>query len=82
VPLGGFFEWKAIRGQKAKQPYAIAMKDSRPFGIGGIESWKDPGERRMDQDIRDHHHRCQLARGRRSRPDAIDPSAGELRPLA
>jgi putative SOS response-associated peptidase YedK len=24
-----FFEWKAIKGQKAKQPYAIAMKDGR-----------------------------------------------------
>ena len=27
VPVDGFFEWKAIEGQKAKQPYAIAMKD-------------------------------------------------------
>jgi putative SOS response-associated peptidase YedK len=26
----------AIKGQKAKQPYAIAMKDGRPFGLGGI----------------------------------------------
>ena len=40
---GWFFEWKAIKGQKAKQPYAIAMKDGKPFGIGGIwENWKDP----------------------------------------
>jgi hypothetical protein len=43
VPVDGFFEWKAIKGQKAKQPYAIAMKDGTPFGIGGIwENWKDP----------------------------------------
>jgi putative SOS response-associated peptidase YedK len=28
---------------KAKQPYAIAMKDGSPFGIAGIwENWKDP----------------------------------------
>jgi putative SOS response-associated peptidase YedK len=33
----------AIKGQKAKQPYAIAMKDGSPFGIGGLwENWKDP----------------------------------------
>jgi putative SOS response-associated peptidase YedK len=32
VPVDGFFEWKAIKGQKAKQPYAIAMKDGSPFG--------------------------------------------------
>ena len=43
LPVDGFFEWKAIKGQKAKQPYAIAMKDGAPFGIAGIwENWKDP----------------------------------------
>ena len=43
VPVDGFFEWKAIKGQKAKQPYAIAMKDDSPFGIGGLwENWKEP----------------------------------------
>jgi putative SOS response-associated peptidase YedK len=33
--VDGFFEWKAIKGEKAKQPYAIAMKDGAPFGIAG-----------------------------------------------
>src|SRR5438105_6074021 len=43
VPVDGFFEWKAIKGQKAKQPYAIAMKDGAPFGIAGVwENWKEP----------------------------------------
>jgi putative SOS response-associated peptidase YedK len=43
VPVNGFFEWRAIKGQKAKQPYAIAMKDGAPFGIAGIwENWKEP----------------------------------------
>src|SRR4051812_38688392 len=43
IPVDGFFEWLAIKGQKAKQPYAIAMKDGRPFGLGGVwENWKDP----------------------------------------
>ena len=42
LPVDGFFEWKAIKGQKAKQPYAIAMKDGGPFGIGGVwENWRD-----------------------------------------
>jgi putative SOS response-associated peptidase YedK len=36
-------EWNAIKGQKAKRPYAIAMKDGSPFGIGGLwENWHDP----------------------------------------
>jgi SOS response associated peptidase (SRAP) len=43
LPVDGFFEWKAVKGQKAKQPYAIAMKDGAPFGIAGIwENWKEP----------------------------------------
>jgi putative SOS response-associated peptidase YedK len=34
---------EAIKGEKAKQPYAIAMKDGTPFGIAGLwENWKDP----------------------------------------
>jgi putative SOS response-associated peptidase YedK len=40
--VDGFFEKKAIKGQKTKQPYAIAMKDGAPFGIAGIgEHWKE-----------------------------------------
>jgi putative SOS response-associated peptidase YedK len=43
LPVDGFFEWKAIKGQKAKRPHAIAMKNGSPFGIGGLwENWKDP----------------------------------------
>jgi putative SOS response-associated peptidase YedK len=33
VPVDGFFEWKAIWGQKAKQPYAVAMKGGSPFQL-------------------------------------------------
>jgi hypothetical protein len=40
--VDGFFEKKAIKGQKTKQPYAIAMKDGAPFGIAGIgKNWKE-----------------------------------------
>jgi putative SOS response-associated peptidase YedK len=43
VPIDSFFEWKAIKGQKAKQPCAIGMKNGSPFGLGGVcENWKDP----------------------------------------
>ena len=41
--INGLFEWKAIKGAKAKQPYAIAMKDDSPFCLAGIwENWKNP----------------------------------------
>ena len=43
VPVDGFFEWRAIKGASAKQPYAIAMKDGSPFGLAGLwENWKNP----------------------------------------
>jgi putative SOS response-associated peptidase YedK len=43
LPVDGFYEWMAVKGAKAKQPFAIAMKDGRPFGIGGIwENWREP----------------------------------------
>src|SRR6516162_11185748 len=35
VPVDGFFEWRAIKGARVKQPYAIAMKDGSPFGLSG-----------------------------------------------
>ena len=36
LPVDGFFEWRAIKGARAKQPYAIAMKDGSPFGLAGL----------------------------------------------
>jgi putative SOS response-associated peptidase YedK len=43
VPVDGFFEWRAIKGARAKQPSAIAMKDGSPFGLAGLwENWRNP----------------------------------------
>ena len=36
VPVESFFEWRAIKGARAKQPYAVAMKDGTPFAIAGL----------------------------------------------
>lgn len=42
MPIDGFFEWKAIKGSKITQPYAIAMKSLQPFCIAGIwDYWFD-----------------------------------------
>ncbi len=44
VPIDNFFEWRAIKGLKAKQPYAIGMKGGEPFALAGIwENWQRPG---------------------------------------
>ena len=43
MPVDLFFEWKAIKSARAKQPYAIGMKDGSAFGLAGLwENWKDP----------------------------------------
>jgi putative SOS response-associated peptidase YedK len=36
LPVDGFFEWKAIKGQKAKQPYAVAMKNAAHSSSAGF----------------------------------------------
>jgi putative SOS response-associated peptidase YedK len=44
LPIDNFFEWRAIKGQKAKQPYAIAMKSGEPFALAAIwENRRMPG---------------------------------------
>jgi len=44
LPVDNFFEWKAIKGARAKQPYAIAMQSGAPFALAGIwENWQKPG---------------------------------------
>jgi putative SOS response-associated peptidase YedK len=44
LPIDNFFEWKAIKGAKIKQPYAIGMRSGEPFGLAAIwENWKRPG---------------------------------------
>jgi putative SOS response-associated peptidase YedK len=44
LPVDNFFEWRAIKGARAKQPYAIAMRSGQPFALAGIwENWQKPG---------------------------------------
>src|SRR5512134_3188821 len=43
VPVDCFFEWRAVKGARTKQPFAVAMKDHAPFAIGGLwENWRHP----------------------------------------
>jgi len=41
IPADGFYEWR--KTAKPRLPFAIAMKDGRPFTFAGLwENWKDP----------------------------------------
>lgn len=56
VPVDNFFEWKALKGAKAKQPYAIAMKSGEPFGIAGILGWLETSGHGRDPPHLLHHN--------------------------
>jgi putative SOS response-associated peptidase YedK len=44
LPIDNFFEWRAIKGIKTKQPFAIGMKSGEPFALAAIwENWQRPG---------------------------------------
>jgi putative SOS response-associated peptidase YedK len=44
VPADGFYEWRAVEGVKARQPYFIRRVDGEPLAFAGLwESWYDPG---------------------------------------
>ena len=42
VPMDGFYEWKVVPGQKAKQPYFIHRRDGEPLAVAGLwAAWRD-----------------------------------------
>ncbi len=43
IPVDGFYEWKAVPGEKKKQPYYIHRPDDEPFAFAGLwEQWRGP----------------------------------------
>jgi putative SOS response-associated peptidase YedK len=40
IPATGFYEWKAVPGQKRKQPYYVRLKGGVPFAFVGL--WTPP----------------------------------------
>src|SRR5262245_22877976 len=83
VPIDGFFEWRAIKGARAKRPYAIAMKDGSPFGLAGLwENWRNPNTGEWQRTFCDHDRALQLI-GRADPPsNASHLAARDLRALA
>jgi putative SOS response-associated peptidase YedK len=43
IPADGFYEWKAMPGQKRKQPMYISRPDGDPMAFAGLwEVWRNP----------------------------------------
>lgn len=43
IAVDGFYEWQAIAGQKAKQPFLISVKNVPAFAFAGLaEHWVSP----------------------------------------
>ncbi len=36
IPASGFYEWKAVPGQRTKQPFYVSFKDAQPMSFGGL----------------------------------------------
>lgn len=51
VPADGFYEWKAVPGQKRKQPVYIHRPDGEPLAFAGLwEVWRDPDASTEERD--------------------------------
>lgn len=43
IPVDGFYEWKALPGQRRKQPYYVSRPDGEPLALAGLwEEWRGP----------------------------------------
>ena len=79
IPADGFYEWKKIPGQKAKQPYVHPPDRRRAVGVrravGGLAPNDDGPPTTRPAHLHDHHRRAQRDDGRDPRPHAGDPAA-------
>ena len=43
IPADGYYEWQAVPGMKAKQPFFIALRERVPMALAGLwECWRGP----------------------------------------
>ena len=92
LPIDNFFEWRAIKGVKTKQPYAIAIKSGEPFALAAIwENWKVPGTEEWlrtfciitataNELVSDIHDRMPVIRAGELRSVAVADRARSARP--
>jgi len=42
IPVDGFYEWAALPGQRAKQPWYFTLPDGAPLGLAGLWEQRRP----------------------------------------
>lgn len=91
IPASGFYEWKAVPGQRSKQPFYVSYKDDSPMSFAGIwESYGCPDGTLIDTCtiltsaanavLEPIHHRMPIILPRKMwsawlAPDPIEPAA-------
>src|SRR6266403_4879833 len=61
IPADGFYEW--LKTAKPKPPFAIAMKDGRPFTFAGLSRKLERSRIwGVAEDLHDYHGRAERAR--------------------
>jgi putative SOS response-associated peptidase YedK len=92
IPADGFFEWKAVPGQKKKQPMFIHRPDGAPLAFAGLwEVWRDKdapdaGELHSctiittegNEDVADVHDRMPVILGEDAWDTWLEPGADDL----
>jgi hypothetical protein len=81
IPADGFYEWR--KTARPKLPFAIAMKDGRPFIFAGLSRKLERSRIwRMATHLHDYHGRAERARRTDPSPYAGDSSRKTSRRLA
>jgi putative SOS response-associated peptidase YedK len=64
IPADGFYEWKKVPGQKAKQPYYIQRTDGEPLAFAGLwEVWRPNKEEGAADDEGEIVRSCTIITG-------------------
>lgn len=92
IAASGFYEWKAVPGQKSKQPFYVSFKDGNPMSFAGLwETAKTPDGGTQDTCtiitteanavLEPIHHRMPMILDRRDWKRWLDPEVVDAAPL-
>ncbi|WP_020562175.1 SOS response-associated peptidase [Methylosarcina fibrata] len=49
IPADGYYQWQAVAGSKAKQPWFIVLRNQLPMALAGLwEEWRSPAGENLE----------------------------------